>query len=129
MKTTIEKRERKGPINPFVDWGFKYVFGREESKDLLMGFLNLLLKSDVPIKDIAYLNPEVIADQPSMRRCVFDVLCTDEKGDKYLIEMQKASDSDIRQRLIYYVCRLVDQMGRSNKNWEYSRIKRVYGYA
>ena len=30
-------------INPFVDFGFKYIFGREESKPFLMDFLNSLL--------------------------------------------------------------------------------------
>jgi len=27
-------------INPFTDWGFKRIFGREASKDLLVSFLN-----------------------------------------------------------------------------------------
>lgn len=43
----MNERLRKDPINPFVDWGFKYVFGREENKDLLIGFLNLLLEPNV----------------------------------------------------------------------------------
>lgn len=27
-------------IHPFTDWGFKHIFGREESKDILIEFLN-----------------------------------------------------------------------------------------
>lgn len=30
-------------ISPFVDFGFKYIFGREESKPFLIDFLNGLL--------------------------------------------------------------------------------------
>ena len=37
----------KLPINPFADWGFKYTFGREENKDLVIGFLNLLLPQEI----------------------------------------------------------------------------------
>lgn len=124
----MEKNEKTPvkPINPFVDWGFKYVFGREETKDLLIGFLNLLLKPDVPFSDITYLNPEVIPEQSEMKRCVFDVLCEDTNGDRYLIEMQKVSRTDMTNRLIYYVCRLIDRMGRHSTTWEYSMIKRVY---
>ena len=33
-------------INPFTDFGFKCIFGREESKPFLMDFLNELLKEE-----------------------------------------------------------------------------------
>ena len=116
----------KGPINPFTDWGFKYIFGREENKDLLMGFLNVLLESEVAIRDLRYLNTELLGYRPELKRCVVDVLATDEEGNRYLIEMQNATDHDIRQRLVYYACRLVDQMGEHSQDWEYGQIKRVY---
>ena len=83
----------KGPINPFTDWGFKYIFGREENKDLLKGFLNLLLESEVKIRDIHYLNTELLGYRPELKRCVVDVLATDEEGNRYLIEMQNGSGS------------------------------------
>ena len=116
----------KGPINPFTDWGFKYIFGREENKDLLMGFLNVLLESEVTIRNLRYLNTELLGYRPELKRCVVDVLATDEEGNRYLIEMQNATDHDIRQRLVYYACRLVDQMGEHSQDWEYGQIKRVY---
>jgi len=39
-------------INPFTDFGFKKLFGSEESKPLLMSFLNdlLPLKNEVPVE-------------------------------------------------------------------------------
>ena len=121
-----ENKTGKGPINPFTDWGFKYIFGREENKDLLKGFLNLLLESDLKIQEIHHLNTDLLGDRPELKRCVVDVLATDEEGNRYLIEMQNATDHDIRQRMIYYACRLVDQMGQHNQEWEYGQIKRVY---
>lgn len=117
---------RRGPINPFIDWGFKYVFGREENKDLLVGFLNLLLEPEVAVRDIRYLNTELLGDSPDLKRCVVDVLATDEDGNRYLIEMQNASDRSMRQRLVYYACRLIDQMSQHNQDWDYGQIKRVY---
>jgi predicted transposase/invertase (TIGR01784 family) len=127
MNTTTEEPVTPVTINPFVDWGFKYVFGREETKDLLIGFLNLLLKPEVPFTDITYLNPEVIPERKDMKRCVFDVLCRDAEGERYLIEMQKAWRQDMSSRLVYYLCRLIDRMGRHSEKWEYGMIKRVYG--
>ena len=123
---TYDQRTGKGPINPFTDWGFKYFFGREENKDLLVGFLNLLLETDVRISELQYLNAEILGDRPELRRCVVDVIATDQDGNRYLIEMQNATDHDIRQRLVYYACRLVDQMGQHNSRWNYGQIKRVF---
>ncbi|MCR5709745.1 MAG: Rpn family recombination-promoting nuclease/putative transposase [Bacteroidales bacterium] len=121
-----EKAQGKRPINPFADWGFKYTFGREENKDLLIGILNLLLEPEVAISDIRYLNTELLGDNPELKRCVVDVMATDGEGNRYLIEMQYAPDSTIRQRLVYYACRLIDQMGQHSKDWTYDRIRRVY---
>ena len=116
----------KGPINPFTDWGFKFFFGREENKDLLMGFLNLLLEDEVNISELQFINTELLGDRPELKRCVVDVIATDQDGNRYLIEMQNATDHDIRQRLVYYACRLVDQMGQHNSRWNYGQIKRVF---
>ena len=116
----------KRPINPFADWGFKYIFGREENKDLLIGFLNQLLEPETAISEIRYLNTELLGDSPELKRCVVDVIATDTEGNRYLVEMQNASDIFIRQRLVYYACRLIDQMGQHNKDWTYGLIKRVY---
>jgi len=33
-------------INPFTDYGFKRLFGEEPNKDLLLDFLNELLKKE-----------------------------------------------------------------------------------
>lgn len=40
METSLPTSTHERVINPFTDWGFKHVFGREENKELLMGFLN-----------------------------------------------------------------------------------------
>ena len=84
METAFQNRTQERVINPFTDWGFKHVFAREENKGLLMGFLNLLLEPDAPIRDITYLNTEITPDDPDLRRCLFDVLCIDEEGDYHL---------------------------------------------
>ena len=129
MTKEMEKNNqkvRRGPINPFIDWGFKYVFGREENKDLLLDFLNLLLEPESAIQDIRYLNSELLGDSPELKRCIVDVLATDGSGNRYLIEMQNASDKTMRQRLVYYACRLIDQMSQHNQEWDYGQIKRVY---
>ena len=51
-------------INPFTDWGFKHIFGREVTRDILIEFLNDLQQGERKIVDLRFLNnkcePELI---------------------------------------------------------------------
>lgn len=51
-------------INPFTDFGFKFLFGREVEKELLIDFLNDLLVGEHIITDIQFLNNE---QQPEVK--------------------------------------------------------------
>ena len=52
-------------INPFTDFGFKFLFGREVEKELLIDFLNDLLVGEHVITDIQFLNNELAAELPN----------------------------------------------------------------
>ena len=43
-------------INPFTDFGFKHIFGREMDKDILIEFLNDLLEGEHTIMDLRIMN-------------------------------------------------------------------------
>ncbi len=46
-------------INPFTDYGFKRLFGEEPNKDLLLDFLNEILKDqEGKITELSYLPNE-----------------------------------------------------------------------
>ena len=45
-------------INPFTDFGFKHIFGREMDKDILIEFLNDLLEGEYTIMDLRIMNNE-----------------------------------------------------------------------
>ena len=45
-------------INPYTDYDFKFLFGREVEKELLIDFLNDLLSGEHVITDIQFLNNE-----------------------------------------------------------------------
>lgn len=112
-------------MNPFVDWGFKYLFGTERNKGNLIVFLNILLELESPLVDLQFLNNESIPTDADGRECVFDILCKDEDGTRFLIEVQNADLRYIRNRMLYYTCRLIEQMGQVGKEWNYE-IDKVY---
>lgn len=49
-------------IKLFTDYGFKKIFGQEISKDLLVDFLNDLLKGERVITDLTFLNNEQLPE-------------------------------------------------------------------
>lgn len=76
-------------VNPYTDFGFKLLFGTVMNKELLISFLNALLFGEETVKDVTYLNTEHLGTQEYDRRAIFDVYCENEKGEKFLVEMQR----------------------------------------
>ena len=113
-------------MSPFLDWTFKHMFATEESKSNLIGLLNLILMPQVPIVDVTYLNNEVLPVAPEMKGCVFDIICEDENEERYLIEMQNQKAINVKERIIYYTCRMIDRMGLRGGKWNYQDIKKAY---
>ncbi|MBQ7773179.1 MAG: Rpn family recombination-promoting nuclease/putative transposase, partial [Bacteroidales bacterium] len=113
-------------LRPFLDWSFKYLFGTPENKPNLIAFLNLMLMPESPIVDVEFMNNESLPDSPEMKECVFDIICINKNGEQYLIEVQNRQVENMRERIIYYTCRLVDRMGRRGSKWDYQDIKKVY---
>lgn len=73
-------------INPFTDFGFKKLFGEELNKDLLLDFLNELLKEEQgQIKDLTYLKTEHLGLTESDRKAIFDLYCENERGEKFIV--------------------------------------------
>lgn len=63
------------------------------------------------ILDIVYLESDIQAESIDGRNSVFDIICTDQNGERYIIEMQNKSEPFILQRLVYYTCRLYSDSG------------------
>jgi len=89
-------------INPFTDFGFKKLFGTEPNKDLMIDFLNQILPEKYQIKDLTYTKNEYLGNTDRDRKAIFDLYCTSEKGDKFIVEIQKAKQNFFKERSIYY---------------------------
>ena len=83
-------------INPFTDVGFKKIFGQEVSKDLLIDFLNDLLVGERSIKDITFLDKELLPEYMGDRGVIYDIYCTTEAGEHIIVEMQNRQQTNFR---------------------------------
>lgn len=113
-------------INPFVDRGFKILFGQEVSKDLLVDFLNDLFDGERYIADLTFLNVEMPAESAEGRGAVFDLKCKDDKGNLFIVEVQNAPQCYFHDRGLYYLCRAISNQGVKGPDWKFS-LYPVYG--
>lgn len=89
-------------VNPFTDFGFKKLFGEEASKPVLIDFLNAVISSDSRINDIVFKNTEQFGDTIIDRKAIYDIFCDNDKGEKFIVELQKAKQNFFKERTVYY---------------------------
>ena len=114
-------------INPFTDYGFKRLFGEEPNKDLLLDFLNELLKEkEGKIVELSYLPNEKLPIGIGDRRAIYDLYCKNEKGEYFIVEMQKAEQKYFKDRMLFYSTFPIQEQARNkDKNWNFE-LKHVY---
>ena len=113
-------------INPFTDYGFKKIFGQEISKDLLIDFLNDLLKGERVITDLTFLNNEQLPKYNEGRGLIYDIYCCTDTGEKIIVEMQNKSQLHFKERALYYLSNAIVQQAEKGNEWRFG-IKAVYG--
>ncbi len=123
MRTEFKERY----INPFTDYGFKRLFGEEPNKDLLLDFLNELLREkEGEIKELSYLPNEKLPITLGSRRAVFDIYCINERGEQFIVEMQKAEQQFFKDRTVFYSTFPIQEQARNKGyTWDFN-LKSVY---
>lgn len=115
-------------INPFTDYGFNKLFGEEPNKDLLLDFLNELLKEEQgQIKDLTYLKTEYLGTSDIDRKAIFDLYCENEKGEKFIVELHKSKQNFFKDRTVYYSTFPIREQAK-RADWDYE-LKAVYTIA
>jgi predicted transposase/invertase (TIGR01784 family) len=111
-------------VNPFTDFGFKKIFGEEASKPLLIDFLNSMLPPEHMVFDLAFKNTEQLGQAMADRRAVYDIYCQNAKGERFIVELQKAKQNFFKERTIYYSTFPIREQAERG-DWDYN-LKAVY---
>ena len=102
---------------------FKRIFGDERDIEPLVAFLQAAL--DLPPEDYAELslvNPFLARDNPDDKLGILDVRLKTASGKNIDIEIQINSVTEIRERIIYYLARMVtDQIGNGDDYQDITR--------
>jgi len=89
-------------INPKTDFAFKKIFGSEQSKDILISFLNALLyNGNSTIEDLEILNPYLAPQIRGIKDTYLDVKAKITGDKTVIIEMQVLNVEGFEKRILY----------------------------
>ena len=112
-------------INLFTDYGFKKIFGEHPNKNLLLDFLNELLKGEQgEIRDLIYLKTEQLA---LSRKDTVDLCCKNEKGEIFIVGLRKSEHDFFSNRARYCSSLPIWEQEKRGK-WDFG-LKAVYTVA
>lgn len=114
-------------IDPLIDVAFKRIFGSGGSKKLLIHFLNQVFRGRKIITDLTYNENEHPGETEYEGGVVFDLLCTGDAGERFLIEVQRSKQKHFRERALFYTSKLIVAQAPKGKRseWKYN-IDEVY---
>ena len=99
-------------INPHTDFGFKRLFGSECNTELLISFLNTIFHGKQNIQKVTYINSE-------SRPGFFVVRCENDKGEKFIVEMQNVYQEFFKDRTVYYSTFPIREQSKRGEEWDY----------
>ena len=91
-------------------------------------FPNSLFDGRKVIKSLKYSNSEHVGDIYTERKAIFDVYCESEDGEKFIVEMQNASQKFFKDRSVYYSTFPIREQAPKGDTWNY-KLNPVYTVA
>ncbi|WP_051321441.1 Rpn family recombination-promoting nuclease/putative transposase [Chrysiogenes arsenatis] len=111
-------------INLFTDFGFKKIFGEEANKEHLIAFLNTLLPERHKIETLQFAKNEQLGVSTVDRRAIFDLHCTSQSGEYFIVELQKAKQNYFKDRSVFYATFPIQQQAERGE-WNF-KLAAVY---
>lgn len=115
MQKEKQKKTRQRYAELLCDFMFKRLFGSEANKDVLIGFLNMIL-DDHEIVDVDFIPNEHPGLTEEDRKVIFDISCRCKDGETLIIEMQKGYQKNFRKRALYYTTYPINEQARNARD-------------
>lgn len=112
-------------LDPKNDLAFKKIFGAEKHKNIPIDFLNAVFNLEGPnrIIDLEFLNTLQPPQIEARKESIVDVLVQDQRGFKYIVEMQVAKIQGFEERAQFYAAKTY--CSHFGKGQKYHDLKRV----
>ena len=111
-------------ISPKTDFAFKKIFGGDDSKDILISFLNAILYSGHnTIQDLEIIDPYSPGGVVELKDTYLDVQAVLDDQTKVIIEMQVLNVDSFEKRVVYNLCKTYSNQLKSGQS--YARLNPV----
>jgi predicted transposase/invertase (TIGR01784 family) len=107
------------------DYGFKVTFGNEANTLFLRKALQALINSEVPIKEVKFDKNTFEGITQDSRSGIFDLACTDENDNHFIVEMQYGDAPYFVQRMKFYALHKFNAMVKRGK-FDYGTLTKIY---
>jgi len=118
-----------GKTNKFIsilsDYGFKATFGDESQTLFLRKALQALIQSKTPIKEVKFLRNEFEGITEESRGGLYDLICEDENGNSFIVEMQLGYYKNYIHRSKFYAFQRFNTLVEKGK-YRFEKLKRIY---
>jgi predicted transposase/invertase (TIGR01784 family) len=105
-------------INPKTDFAFKKIFGSEQSKDILISFLNgMLYEGKSVILDLEIVNPYQVPRIRGIKDTYLDVKAKITGDKTVIIEMQVLNVEGFEKRILYNASKAYSIQLETGKNY------------
>lgn len=89
-------------LSPKVDFVFKRIFGNEKQPNILISFLNAVMKPIDPIKSVQIMNSDIEKEHIEDKYSRLDIKAITNKGEYINIEIQVKNEYNMIKRSLYY---------------------------
>ncbi|GAB4041160.1 Rpn family recombination-promoting nuclease/putative transposase [Spirosoma gilvum] len=110
------------------DYGFKATFGNEADSLFLRVALQALIKSETPIREVHFDKNAFEALTIDGRSGIFDLSCTDDNGNQFIVEMQMGFAPYFVQRMKFYALHKFNTLVERGE-FDYANLPKLYAIA
>jgi len=112
-------------ISILSDYGFKLTFGDQSDTTFLRKALQAIIKSEYAIESVEFLTNEVVGITKTARAGLYDLVCEDEKGKTFIVEMQLGYYEHFIQRAKFYAFHRFNTLVKKGK-YKFENLTPIY---
>ena len=112
-----------GILSPKVDFVFKKIFGNEKHPNILISFLNSVIKSKDPIKSVEIKNTDIEKEHIEDKYSRLDIKAVTNNNEHINIEIQVKNEYNMIKRSLYYWSKMYE--GQLTKGQDYDTLSRT----
>ena len=112
-----------GILSPKVDFVFKKIFGNEKHPNILISFLNSVIKPTDLIKSVQIKNTDIEKEHIEDKYSRLDIKAVTNNGEHINIEIQVKNEYNMIKRSLYYWSKMYE--GQLTKGQDYDTLSRT----